>query len=297
MNKALVHFFLFVLFPAPSFGQIHPDIKPYHDTFVAEGKFRGAVWKRPAPQTIQFFTNGEAGIQAGCFWEERAIYISKKFWDGASDKDREIIMFHELAHWYMYSGHIRHVPDDIMNPNAKFTDAEYAEHRSLYIDLMFRRLVESSIDRTDMTLRAGDIIIFSDFAESPDFQIHTMENTKASFDRFKSIDANYVMYDFINSKGLRCRPYEYRGIEPVRKYAAEISQIWGERDNMYMYAPDRSKAPKLGINATGLWTSDTQMELVIDYKTTTVPVRRNATIIYYIKKRPLAAEGKKRLGI
>jgi hypothetical protein len=271
------------------FGQIHDELKPYRDRFVSEAESR-SITLPDTPGKMQFFTNGDTDIHGGCFWADNAVYINRAYWDAASEQQREQVVFHELAHYYFHAGHVRHIEADIMNPDAVFTD--YAASRSRYLDALFRKIYETPVDRAGLTLRAGDIIITSDSPESETFRMHVFKGDARSLAVADSIMRTHRQYDYINAGGWRFRPFRYEGAEPVVAYDAKVSEAWGEMNRMYLFAGSEAKAPKLGNNARIRWNESTEMMLVVDYKTATVTVRNNATIMYFIRKQPSVREGR-----
>ena len=289
MSKLTVLFLLMLIRSDINFQpEIHTELIPYHDRFVLEAKKRG-VPLESVPPKMMFFENADTKRMGVCRYVEKGVYVNKLWWDNAEEEKREIIVFHELGHYYLHAGHIRHIANDIMNPDSRIDD--WNANRSMYIDMLFMKIYETPVDRTDLTLRAGDIIITANHPKSDSFNLHilnddTPENMTRSLALFDSIQKTHHQWDYINAKGWRLKTFDYEGCNPVIEYDAKINEVWGELSNMYMYQTNRNKSPKIGRNGNIRWNEKTEMILVVDGKVETVTVRRNATIMYYVRQMP-----------
>jgi hypothetical protein len=122
-------------------AQISPALKPYHDRFVAEAETRGATLAGTLSK-VDFFSIDDTGYHGITIYPDRAVYVNKKYWDTLDENRRELLMFHEFAHFYLHAGHIAH-RYDIMNAGPSGGQAEaYRNSRKIFIDKLFELCVE-----------------------------------------------------------------------------------------------------------------------------------------------------------
>jgi hypothetical protein len=284
MNKLTITL-LFLAIPSGMFAQAnyHPDLKPYHDRFISEANARGITsFKRAAPGKMQFFEDRSRSYRGVLILPENNLYINKLYWDTASEAEREILAFHELAHCYLDAGEIRHVRNHIMNPLAVITD--WWGNRMMYLDLLFTNIYETPGDRKHTTLTAGSLIITSDSPESQSFRVHELDgDTQRMRVLMDSITSTHYEYDYIFADMWRFKTFEYKGPDPVVRYDGRVNEVWGEGNRMYMYQMNPNKAPKLGDKGRIRWNEKTEMTLVFAYKNWKITVRKNATIMFYVK--------------
>lgn len=138
MTKLVLLLFLIC---SPLSAQIHADLKPYHDRYVSEAKARGVILKEQ-PSRIDFFSLDDLTIHGIAFMREKEVYVNYKYWITIDDVLMEILMFHELHHYYSGASHVYHRPD-IMNPSPQEGFKEdYMKRRSYYLDKLFEKCVQ-----------------------------------------------------------------------------------------------------------------------------------------------------------
>lgn len=300
MNRVVV-LLLFVNCHLSVFGQIDATLKIYHDRFVNEAKTRGiASMPVAAPTKMQFFNNGATTHHGIVFFQTSEVYINQLFWNSATEAQKEIVVFHELGHYYLKRGHVSHRPD-IMNPDAATALSDFTTKRAQYLDAIFKHPWAEDFDikqafwqnpRTNMSLKAGDIIICSDTYESATYRVYRYNGTQQSVNTLDSIRTTHRQWDYINNRSWKYKTETYTMPFPSTKYGDKILEAWGERNRIYLYAHDLNKAPLLGLEGRPRWNNNTEMTLIIDYKTASLIVKNNATIIWYVKQPQVASDAK-----
>lgn len=122
-------------------AQINTALKPYHDRFIKEAKSRGITLTGTLLK-LDYFNIEDKDYHGITIYPDKAVYVNQSYWDTVDETRREILMFHELAHFYLYAGHIAH-RYDIMNDSPSDKQlAEYRTNRKTFIDKLFELCVE-----------------------------------------------------------------------------------------------------------------------------------------------------------
>jgi hypothetical protein len=160
MKNSIAIFFLFTLFiscqkETTTFTQNTPIANPtveaslqdFFDRFEAEGKARGYDIDLVAANITGQIEEIDADNVAGqCSYGSNhlsEIIIDASFWNIASDEIKELVVFHELGHCYLYRGHKEVLFSNgtcrsIMRSGVEDCRDNYTtQNREYYIDELF----------------------------------------------------------------------------------------------------------------------------------------------------------------
>ena len=89
---------------------IDEALQPYFDRFVAEGTIRGLeidlVEKQIEGYLVDIQVEDVAGQCAYSTNSTRKVNIDINYWNGATDLEKEFVIFHELGHCYLERDHL-----------------------------------------------------------------------------------------------------------------------------------------------------------------------------------------------
>lgn len=134
--------------PVPA--EIQDDFKIYVDRFISEGSKRGVKvdlsgYKVSYGDTLKYYC-GYA------FYDKKQVIIRYDCWQGLTDLDKEILMFHELGHAYLGRNHNNNLLENgdyktmMFNGNQFGLYAEYSiEKRKYYLDELFNSSISSPV--------------------------------------------------------------------------------------------------------------------------------------------------------
>lgn len=160
MKNSLVVFFALTLFiscqreevtfqsePIPDETSVDVSLQDYFDRFEAEGKARGYDIDLDVANITGFIEEiDEEHVAGQCSYgggHPSEIVIDAAFWNVASDLLKEMVVFHELGHCYLYRGHEEGVFSNgtcqsIMRSGVEDCRDNFTlETRSYYIDELF----------------------------------------------------------------------------------------------------------------------------------------------------------------
>jgi hypothetical protein len=154
---------------------------------------------------------------------------------------------------------------------------------------------------------SGDVFFYADSPDSNDLKWFYIDLSPDSIAgttaRVRSIERNYRLYDYIRKDKWKYKTGKYSGIQPVAVYNAKITEVYGVRNAIYMYAPNINKAPKVGAARDKIrWSDNTEMQLVIHQMTPdgtfwNIKVLQHCNIFLYYKKVPSVSEAKQIINI
>jgi hypothetical protein len=113
----LMTLFLFLSCEKEPTSLIEAELAPYFQRFVDEAKLREkAIDMRTNSLTASIVINLPSGVAGQCSFNTQRldeVKISRSYWSGVSDLDREYVVFHELGHCILGLSH-----DDEKNVNG-----------------------------------------------------------------------------------------------------------------------------------------------------------------------------------
>lgn len=116
---------------------IDPELQPYYDLYI-EHKETYTGFGNSAKVNMRF--NILPGQYIGRCWKYsngyRLIEIDRLFWSTASEKDREVLIFHELGHCDLNRGHVE---NSIMRP-YHLNGYIFSQNETLYLQELFDTL-------------------------------------------------------------------------------------------------------------------------------------------------------------
>lgn len=153
---------------------------------------------------------------------------------------------------------------------------------------------QEMIYSTIKTIRTGDVVIYADSREETGdlyfryIDADTPEAQQETLAFMDTIMSSYILWDWIDRDKWKIKPDVYKGIDPVCIFGSKIMEVHGARGNMYMFAPNPNKAPRMGHNRIR-WSEDTEMWLVIDKmapdnKPYQIIVKEHINILLYYRK-------------
>lgn len=109
--------FLFLSCAKEEASLVDAELAPYFQRFIDEAKLREKVIDmRSNSLTASIVINLPSGVAGQCSFNTQRldeVKISRSYWSGVSDLDREYVVFHELGHCILGLSH-----DDENNANG-----------------------------------------------------------------------------------------------------------------------------------------------------------------------------------
>lgn len=111
---------------------VNEELRPYLDKYL-DYKEQQLGTREYHPMDIMFVSLDDTSV-GRCYWYPRMIQIDQEYWDIASEKSRESLMFHELGHCDLDRDHSN--PDSLME--AYLINAfKFAQNELYYIQELF----------------------------------------------------------------------------------------------------------------------------------------------------------------
>ena len=140
-TKILTFTFLFTI--------LHGTVGITDDAFVPYVKEFEKVCKIKTGSIVSFGNNFEKNVIGYCTPSNKNIKINKRYWDTATDYEKEMLIFHELGHcdldrdhkegWYIQivdGKEVARIPISIMGAQLFYVNT-YITHRDYYLEELF----------------------------------------------------------------------------------------------------------------------------------------------------------------
>ena len=129
------------------FANVDPDLWVHFETFEQEGYQRGVEidlrQERITGEITGIYENNVVGSCHYNYQQPNHVIIDKKFWERSSHLTKEMIVFHELGHCYLYRPHLEdRYPNGFCRSIMRSgtcccRDGYNAANRSVYLDELF----------------------------------------------------------------------------------------------------------------------------------------------------------------
>lgn len=123
-------------------------LQPYFDRFVDEGALRGVTVDFSAIEVEAMLSDIDGNnINGQCISNSaraNTLLVDNAFWNGASDIEKEFVIFHELGHCYLDRSHLDTENSDgtcasmMHSGTSGCTNAYNQMTRSFYLDELFQ---------------------------------------------------------------------------------------------------------------------------------------------------------------
>jgi len=127
---------------------VDPALQPYFDRFVEEGALRGVTVDFTIIEVEGMLTEIDGNnIHGQCISNSakaNSLLVDNSFWNGASDIEKEFVIFHELGHCYLDRSHLDTQNQDgtcasmMHSGTSGCTNAYNQMTRSMYLDELFQ---------------------------------------------------------------------------------------------------------------------------------------------------------------
>ena len=142
MNKTITLLLLFL--PLFGYSQINPELEPYHAKFLSEASLRN-VTLEAAPNKIDFFQT-KSKTKYGAYLKDldgvTYVFFNHALWNKMNETEKELLAFHEFAHYYLKAHHILHRTDIMNTYSTPELLAIYLTNRKQLIDKLFEKCVQ-----------------------------------------------------------------------------------------------------------------------------------------------------------
>lgn len=120
-------------------GPIDPALQPYYQGFLKESELRNNHWSKLVSVSMTFNeeNSGALGVCTVLFGFQNKITINKKYWNSLNETQKEMTVYHELAHCILLKGHSLEERNQTLMSKSIFNHHEYLSQKDAFLDNLF----------------------------------------------------------------------------------------------------------------------------------------------------------------